>query len=52
MIENPEEIVDQNLLTDERGRRIQTDLGDSTWGQLIFPSLVERQAKTNEVYVW
>jgi len=48
MIENPEEIVDQNLLTDERGRRIQTDLGDSTWGQLIFPSLVERQAKTND----
>jgi hypothetical protein len=43
MIENPEEIVDQNLLTDENGRRIHTDTGDSTWGQLIFNGTLTRK---------
>ncbi|MBU3928991.1 MAG: hypothetical protein KKB74_14395 [Bacteroidetes bacterium] len=44
MIENPEEIVDQHLLSDERGRRIQTDLGDSTWGQLILHGILIRKS--------
>jgi len=44
MIENPEEIVDQNLLTDERGRRIQTDPGDSSWGQLILHGILNRKS--------
>jgi folate-dependent phosphoribosylglycinamide formyltransferase PurN len=38
MSENPEYTVDQNLLKDDKGRKIQSDVGDSTWGQLIFPS--------------
>ncbi len=45
---NPEEVVDQNLLNDDKGRQIQTDVGDSTWGQLIFPSAMETQSKTGE----
>jgi hypothetical protein len=44
MIENPEEIIDQCLLSDERGRRIQTDLGDSTWGQLILHGILTRKS--------
>jgi len=45
---NPEEIVDQNLLHDDKGRKIISDVGDSGWGQLIFPSEKERRAKTGE----
>ena len=45
MIINPEDIVDQNLLNDEKGRQIQTGVGDSTWGQLILPSEKENQFK-------
>ena len=48
MNNNPEEIVDRNLLNDDKGRQIQTDVGDSTWGQLIFPSEAESQSKTDE----
>ncbi len=45
---NPEDIVDQNLTDDDRGRQIITDVGDSTWGQLIFPSKKENQSKTKQ----
>lgn len=43
-----EEIVDHNLLNDDKGREIQVDVGDSTWGQLILPSETEKQSKTSE----
>ena len=45
---NPEEIVDQNLMHDDKGRKIITDVGDSGWGQLILPSEKERKEKTEE----
>jgi hypothetical protein len=45
---NPEEIVDQNLMHDDKGRRVITDVGDSGWGQLILPSKKERKEKTGE----
>lgn len=45
---NPEEIVDNKLLMDDAGRRIITDVGDSSWGQLIYPSKAERKSKTND----
>ena len=48
MTDNPEEIVDQNLLNDDKDRQIQTDVGDSSWGQLIFPSESESQSKGGE----
>jgi len=44
MIIDPEEIVDQNLIRDDKGRRILTNVGDSTWGQLIFPSETESKS--------
>ena len=47
-INNPEEIVDQNLIDDDHGRRIKADVGDSTWGQLISPSKIESKGKTEE----
>ena len=45
---DPEEIVDRNLVSDDKDRIIQTDVGDSTWGQLIFPSMSENESKTRE----
>jgi len=45
---NPEKIVDRNLLSDDKGRKIQTKVGDSTWGQLISPSTPESESKTGE----
>lgn len=48
MILNPEELVDQNLLHDDKGRQIQTDVSDSIWGQLIYPSATEKKNKTDE----
>ena len=48
MKKNPEEIVDQNLINDDHGRKIITDVGDSTWGQLIIPSREESKKKTDE----
>ena len=48
MSKDPEKIVDKNLLKDDKGRTIQTVVGDSTWGQLIHPSKSERQSKTDE----
>ena len=45
---NPEEIVDRNLLNNDKGRKIQSDIGDSSWGQLITPSKLENQTKTGE----
>jgi len=45
---NPEEKVDQNLINDDQGRKIITNVGDSTWGQLIFPSKEESKNKTEE----
>ena len=48
MTDNPEEIVDQNLHNDDKDRQIQTDVGDSSWGQLIIPSESESQSKGGE----
>ncbi len=48
MEENAEHIVDANLILDDRGRKIQSSLGDSGWGQLIFPSEKETYNKTNQ----
>lgn len=48
MDENAENIVDQNLLKDASGRKIETQPGDSTWGQLIFPSTAESKSKTDQ----
>ena len=45
---NPEEIVDQNLMNDDHGRKIITEVGDSMWGQLILPSVEESKDKTDE----
>lgn len=45
---NPEEIVDRNLIHDDKGRQIQSEVGDSTWGQMILPSASESLPKTNE----
>ena len=45
---DPEEIVDRNLLNDDKDRHIQADVGDSSWGQLIFPSASESRSKTDE----
>lgn len=45
---NPEELVDINLLKHDACRRIITDIGDSSWGQLIYPSEKESNLKTNE----
>jgi len=45
---DPEEIVDQNLLNDDKGRQIQVDVGDSTWGQVIYPSEEESRDNTEE----
>lgn len=45
---DPEEVVDHNLQNDDKGRQIQVDVGDSTWGQLILPSEAEKQSKTGE----
>jgi len=45
---NPEDIVDQKLMEDDRGRKIQTNMGDSGWGQLIFPSEKETLSKTDQ----
>ncbi len=45
---NPEEKVDQNLINDDQGRKIITDVGDSGWGQLIIPSKEESKNKTDE----
>ncbi len=48
MDKNPEDIVDQNLIQEDGGRLIQTNLGDSGWGQLIFPSEKETYNKTDQ----
>lgn len=48
MNNNPEEKVDQNLLDDDKGRKIISHVGDSKWGQLIFPSREESKNKTDE----
>ncbi len=45
---NPEKIVDQNLLKDDKGRTIHDNVGDSRWGQLIYPSPAESLKKTDE----
>ena len=45
---NPELYVDQNLLKDDKGRQIESNVGDSTWGQLILPSNIECKPKVNE----
>lgn len=45
---NPEKIVDQNLLKDDKGRTIHDNIGDSRWGQLIYPSPAESLKKTDE----
>ena len=45
---NPEEKVDQNLIHDAKGRKIISNVGDSGWGQLIFPSKEESINKTEE----
>lgn len=45
---NPEKIVDNNLIKDDYGRMIIDDVGDSTWGQLILPSREESKNKTED----
>jgi len=45
---NPEKNVDQNLLKDDKGRTIHDNIGDSRWGQLIYPSPAESLKKTDE----
>lgn len=48
MNDNPEIRVDQQLIEDEKGRKINSNIGDSGWGQLIFPSEKETYNKTNQ----
>lgn len=47
-ISSPEEIVDQNLINDDHGRKVITEVGDSGWGQLILPSKEESRNKTED----
>jgi len=48
MINNLEEIVDEHLIHDDHGRKINSNVGDSGWGQLVLPSKKERNGKTDE----